>query len=229
MAYKILIIEDEKDIREIVGKYMLQAGFEPFLAAEGLEGLSKFNDLQPHLVILDVMMPIIDGFEVLKQIRLTSDTPVILLTAKYEESDRLRGFDDGVDDYVVKPFSPKELVKRVEAILKRSYGNALERTSLTVPPFRLDLQQQKLFNGSEEIEITTKEFAILKVFFTNPHQLLSRDQLIEDAFGYDYEGFERNIDTYIKKIRQKIEQDSKNPHYLKTKYGAGYQFGGDSE
>lgn len=227
MPYRILIIEDEKDIREIVGKYMEQAGFEVSLAPNGIEGLSKFGDYNPHLVVLDVMMPVIDGFEVLRQIRLISQVPVILLTAKYEEADRLKGFDLGVDDYVVKPFSPKELVKRAEVFLKRSYGSQSDAASLFVRPFRLDLHQQKLFNGDQEIEITSKEFAILKVFFTNPNQLLSRDQLIEDAFGYDYEGFERNIDSHIKKIRQKIETDSRNPKYLKTKYGAGYLFGGD--
>lgn len=238
MNHKILIIEDEKEIRSIVGKYMEQAGYEVELAAEGLEGLSKFNDCKPSLVILDVMMPMIDGFEVLKQIRQTSEVPVILLTAKYEEVDKIKGFDAGVDDYVVKPFSPKELVRRVNAIIKRSYNenshlasqgkhNGQERQIITLSPFRLDLGQQKLFRNDVEIEITTKEFTILKVFFTNPNQLLSRDQLIEDAFGFEYEGFERNIDSHIKKIRQKIEFDSRNPQYLKTKYGAGYVFGGD--
>ncbi len=227
MAHKILIIEDEKDIREIVAKYLEQAGFEAILASEGIDGLSKFSDFKPQLVILDVMMPIIDGFEVLRQIRLISTVPVILLTAKYEEKDRLRGFDIGADDYVVKPFSSKELVKRVEAILKRTYALPSTDENLYLPPFVLDLKQQKLFQDELEIEITTKEFSILKVFFTNPHQLLSREQLIEDAFGFDYEGFDRNIDSHIKKLRQKIELDSKNPRYLKTKYGAGYVFGGD--
>ncbi len=239
---KILIIEDEKEIRSIVGKYMEQEGYQVELATDGLDGLSKFNEFKPHLVILDVMMPIIDGFQVLSQIRQTSDVPVILLTAKYEEVDRLKGFDEGVDDYVTKPFSPKELVRRVNAILKRSYGSAgtlnhsasvntataaFERGFLTLPPFKLDLGQQKLYKDQTEIEITSKEFLLLKVFFQNPNQLLSRDQLIEDAFGFEYDGFERNIDSHIKKLRQKIETDSRNPQYLKTKYGAGYTFGGD--
>lgn len=236
MTHRILIVEDELEIRSIVGKYMSQEGYDVELAKDGLDGLSKFVEFKPHLVILDVMMPIVDGFQVLKQIRQTSDVPVILLTARHEEGDRLKGFDEGVDDYVVKPFSPKELVRRVNAILKRSYGSStsvtvtnttFERGMLTLPPFKLDLGQQKLFKNDLEIDITSKEFAILKVFFQNPNQLLSRDQLIEDAFGFEYEGFERNIDSHIKKLRQKIETDSRNPKYLKTKYGAGYAFGGD--
>lgn len=227
MAYSILIIEDEKEIREIVGKYLEQDGFYVTLAKDGLEGLAKLNEMTFNLVILDIMMPVIDGFEVLKQLRLVMDVPVIMLTAKFEENDRLKGFDLGVDDYVVKPFSPKELVKRVEAILKRSYGSSFDRQRLQFGPFQLDLKNQKLYKEQNEIDITTREFEILKVFFNNPNQLFSREQLIETAFGFDYEGFERNIDTHIKKIRQKIEEDSKNPKYLKTKYGAGYILGGD--
>lgn len=229
MAFQVLIIEDEQEIREIVGKYMEQAGFHVTLCRDGIEGLSKFEEKEFHLIILDVMMPIIDGFEVLRQIRVISEVPVILLTAKYEEFHRLKGFDLGVDDYVVKPFSPKELVKRAEVILKRAYGGGNGKTVLTVKPFSLDLQRLKLFRDSEEIEITTREFEVLRVFFTNPHMIFSREQLIEAAFGLDYDGFERNIDTHIKNIRQKIEADSKSPQYLKTKYGAGYYFGGDSK
>lgn len=227
MTFQILIIEDEKEIREIIGKYMQQSGFHVTLCSDGIEGLSQFAEKAFNLVILDVMMPIIDGFEVLRQIRLISEVPVILLTAKYEEIHRLKGFDLGVDDYVVKPFSPRELVKRVEAILKRSYGSHKSKEILKVPPFSLNLQTLKLYKMEEEIEITTREFEVLRIFFTHPFQIFSREQLIETAFGIDYDGFERNIDTHIKNIRQKIEVDSKNPKYLKTKYGAGYYFGGD--
>ncbi|GMQ64858.1 response regulator transcription factor [Vallitalea maricola] len=226
MAYKILIIEDEKKIRDIVGKYLINEDYEVFLAKDGFEGLSIFHDYQPNLIILDVMMPGISGFEVLKEIRLISELPVIMLTAKQEEVDRLKGFNLGADDYVPKPFSPRELVKRVQVILKRSYHKLEEKEILVVGPLQLDTKQHKLVKKGKEIEITTKEYLLLNVFFSNIGRLLTREQLIMKAFGYDYDGFDRNIDSYIKKIRQKIENDTRNPQFLKTKYGAGYVFGG---
>ena len=226
MIYKVLIVEDEKEIREIVGKYLIKEGYEVYLAKDGIEGLAMYHDTQPHLIILDIMMPGISGFDVLKEIRLISDIPVIMLTAKQEEIDRLKGFDLGADDYVSKPFSPKELVKRVNVIIKRAYTSLVKKEMLAYGVFQLDITQQKLFKEGIEIEITTKEFLLLKVLFCNIDKLLSREQLIQKAFGYDYEGFDRNIDSYIKKIRQKIEEDTRNPVYIKTKYGAGYVFGG---
>jgi len=226
MIYKILIVEDEKEIREIVGKYLIKEGYEVYLAEDGIEGLAMYHDYQPHLVILDIMMPGISGFDVLKEIRLISDIPVIMLTAKQEEIDRLKGFDLGADDYVSKPFSPKELVKRVNVIIKRAYTSLVKKEILLCGVLQLDITRQKLFKEGTEIEITTKEFLLLNVFFCNIDKLLSREQLIQKAFGHEYDGFDRNIDSYIKKIRQKIENDTRNPVFLKTKYGAGYVFGG---
>lgn len=227
MLYKILLVEDDKKIREVIKKYLEKEGFLVVTACDGFDGLAQFNDHKPHLMILDVMMPGINGFEVLKQIREISEIPVIMLTAKYEESDRLKGFDLGVDDYVIKPFSPKELIKRVQVILKRSYTEILEKEIIIVQPFQLNVKQQKLFKDNVEIEITSSEFKVLEVFFSNVDRLLTREQLIEKAFGYNYEGFNRNIDSYIKKIRKKLEKNTRNPKYLKTKYGAGYIFKGD--
>jgi DNA-binding response OmpR family regulator len=227
MKYKILMVEDETEIREIVGKYLIKENHEVYLAEDGFEGLSMYHDYQPHLIILDVMMPGISGFEVLKEIRLISDIPVIMLTAKQEEIDRLKGFDLGADDYVSKPFSPRELMKRVNVSLKRAYKPLVNREILIVGELSLDLTHQKLFKNGIEIDITTKEFLLLKVFFNNIGCLLTREQLIQASFGNDYEGFDRNIDSYIKKIRQKIESDTRNPEFLKTKYGMGYVFGGE--
>lgn len=226
MAYRILIVEDEKKIRDIVGKYLLKEDYDVLLAKDGFEGLAMFHDSQPHLMILDVMMLGISGFDVLKEIRLISEIPVIMLTAKQEEVDRLNGFNLGADDYVPKPFSPRELVKRVEVIIKRSYKKSSEKEILVVGVLQLNIKQQKLFKHGKEIEITAKEFLLLKVLFSNVDQLLTREQLIMKAFGHNYDGFDRNIDSYIKKIRQKIENDTRNPEFLKTKYGAGYVFGG---
>ena len=229
MPFKILIIEDEKNISEIVEKYLLKEGYATLIANDGIEGLALFRDSNPDLVISDVMMPTIDGFEVLREIRLISDVPVIMLTAKQEEVDRLKGFENGADDYVTKPFSPKELVRRVMVMLKRTYKAIEDKQVLIEGELKLDLNKQKLYKNEDEIDITSKEFQIIYAFFKNPRQILSREQLIELAFSNDFDGFDRTIDAHIKKIRHKIEEDTKNPKYLKTKYGAGYIFGGSDE
>ena len=229
MPFKILIIEDEKNISEIVAKYLEKEGYTTLIANDGIEGLALFRDSNPDLVISDVMMPTIDGFEVLREIRLISDIPVIMLTAKQEEVDRLKGFENGADDYVTKPFSPKELVRRVMVMLKRTYKTIENKQVLIEGELKLDLNKQKLYKNDDEIDITSKEFQIIYAFFKNPRQILSREQLIELAFSNDFDGFDRTIDAHIKKIRHKIEEDTKNPKYLKTKYGAGYIFGGSDE
>ena len=229
MPFKILIIEDEKNISEIVAKYLEKEGYTTLIANDGIEGLALFRDSNPDLVISDIMMPTIDGFEVLREIRLISDVPVIMLTAKQEEVDRLKGFENGADDYVTKPFSPKELVRRVMVMLKRTYKTIENKQVLIEGELKLDLNKQKLYKNEDEIDITSKEFQIIYAFFKNPRQILSREQLIELAFSNDFEGFDRTIDAHIKKIRHKIEEDTKNPKYLKTKYGAGYIFGGSNE
>ena len=229
MPFKILIIEDEKNISEIVAKYLEKEGYTTIIANDGIEGLALFRDSNPDLVISDVMMPTIDGFEVLREIRLISDVPVIMLTAKQEEVDRLKGFENGADDYVTKPFSPKELVRRVMVMLKRTYKAIEDKQVLIEGELKLDLNKQKLYKNEDEIDITSKEFQIIYAFFKNPRQILSRKQLIELAFSNDFDGFDRTIDAHIKKIRHKIEEDTKNPKYLKTKYGAGYIFGGSDE
>ena len=229
MPFKILIIEDEKNISEIVAKYLEKEGYTTIIANDGIEGLALFRDSNPDLVISDVMMPTIDGFEVLREIRLISDAPVIMLTAKQEEVDRLKGFENGADDYVTKPFSPKELVRRVMVMLKRTYKVIEYKQVLIEGELKLDLNKQKLYKNEDEIDITSKEFQIIYAFFKNPRQILSREQLIELAFSNGFDGFDRTIDAHIKKIRHKIEEDTKNPKYLKTKYGAGYIFGGSDE
>ncbi len=229
MPFKILIIENEKNISEIVAKYLEKEGYATLIANDGIERLALFSDSNPDLVISDVMMPTIDGFEVLREIRLISDVPVIMLTAKQEEVDRLKGFENGADDYVTKPFSPKELVRRVMVMLKRTYKAIEDKQVLIEGELKLDLNKQKLYKNEDEIDITSKEFQIIYAFFKNPRQILSREQLIELAFSNGFDGFDRTIDAHIKKIRHKIEEDTKNPKYLKTKYGAGYIFGGSDE
>lgn len=225
--YNILVVEDEKEVQEILCKYLEKEGYHPYSADNGIDALAVFHDEKIHLMIVDIMMPGIDGFEVLQEIRKISDIPVIMLTAKQEEVDRLMGFDLGADDYVVKPFSPREIIKRVGVLIKRIYHEKKPENIFLHESLELHIESRKLYKNNKEISITSMEFDLLKVLFSNIGIVLSRDQLIEKALGQDYEGYDRSIDTYIKRIRQKIEDDSKNPHYLQTKYGAGYVFGGN--
>lgn len=225
MTYSILVVEDQKEISSIVAKYLAKEGYNHFVANDGFEALEYFSSHDCHLILLDVMMPGIDGFEVLKEIRKISDVPVIMLTAKQEEVDRLKGFDTGADDYVVKPFSARELMRRVKVLLKRIYHEN-EEIILNHRTFSLHTKSMKLFNKDLEIMITSVEYKLLLTLFKNIGQVLSREQLINLAFGQEYEGYDRNIDSYIKRIRQKIEADPRKPKYLITKYGAGYVFGG---
>ena len=227
MNYNILLVEDDKKISEIIDKYLKKNDFNIDLAFNGIDALEKFSKNNYHLVILDIMMPGISGFEVLSEIRTISDIPVIIVTAKKEEVDRLKGFNNGADDYIVKPFSPMELVKRVEVIIKRAYKPINQKKLLVFEDLKLDLLSQKLYKGEKDIEISTKEFMILKTFFENLDIPLSREKIIKNSFGFDYEGFDRNIDSYIKNIRKKIENDTRNPKYIKTIYGFGYLMGSD--
>lgn len=225
MKYQILVVEDQKEISDIVLKYLDKEGYHTFVARDGFEALSYFNNHSVHLVLLDIMMPGIDGFDVLKEIRKTSDIPVIMLTAKQEEVDRLKGFDTGADDYVVKPFSARELMRRIKVLLKRIYHES-DEIVYHYSDMSLHTSRMKLYKGDEEITITSAEYSLLLVMFKNQGQVLTREQLITLAYGHEYEGYDRNIDSYIKRIRQKIENDPKNPQILISKYGAGYVFGG---
>lgn len=225
MTYRILLIEDEYAIRDVVCQYLKAAGYDVIDTESGLKGLSLFNKHDFDLVITDVMMPGIDGFEVLKNIRMISDVPVLMLTAKSEEVDRIKGFETGADDYITKPFSPKELVHRVKVWLKRVYKE--DDKLLNIGPFSMDVEKMFFYKNDVRIDLTAKEFEIMEVFMVNKGHVFSREALIEKVFGYDYEGYSRNIDAMVKKIRQKIEDDSKEPVFLKTKYGAGYIFGAE--
>jgi DNA-binding response OmpR family regulator len=227
MEKKILIIEDEIEISKIVKKYLEKEGYEVFTAENGFSGLKAFVKENPHLVILDLMMPGIDGFTVLEEIRKSSQVPVIILTARTEEMDRIKGFDKGVDDYVSKPFSTRELVARVRAILKRSYRDDDKDNLIKCGIFIMDMDKKTLYKNGREIILTSMEFNLMNIFMNNPGKVFTREGLIESAFS-NYDAYDRGIDSHIKKIRQKIEEDTKKPKYIKTKYGAGYIFGGDN-
>lgn len=226
MEYRILVVEDQKEISDIVSKYITKEGYGVTVANNGFEALDFFNKQEFHLVLLDIMMPGINGFEVLKEIRKISDVPVIMVTAKQEEIDRLKGFEIGADDYVIKPFSPRELMKRIRVFLKRIYHDS-DELILSVGDLSLHTKSMKLIKGEIEVPITTAEYKLLFVLFNHKGQVLTREQIITLAYGDDYAGYDRNIDSYIKRIRQKIEVNPKNPEILTTKYGTGYIFGGE--
>ncbi|MBP6408331.1 MAG: response regulator transcription factor, partial [Fusobacteriaceae bacterium] len=203
MKFNILIVEDEVEISEVIKKYIEHEGYNYKVVENGFQALEAFNQDTFHLVLLDVMLPGIDGFQVLKEIRTISSVPIIMITAKRQEVDRLKGFDEGADDYVVKPFSPRELIKRIKVFFKRIY-NESDEVILHIDQFKLFLNSRKLFKNDEEIEITATEFQLLQAFMNNKGIVLTRERLIELAFGYEYEGFDRNIDVYIKRLRNKI-------------------------
>lgn len=225
MKYQILVVEDQEEISSIVSKYIEKEGYNCLTSKDGFEALNIFNNNMIHLVLLDIMMPGIDGFEVLKELRKISEVPVIILTARQEEVDRLKGFDTGADDYVIKPFSVKELMMRVKRLIKRIYHDS-DEIIYRYNDLSLHTNSMKLYKNKKEIPITAAEYSLLLVMFKNQGHVLTREQLIELAYGNDYEGYDRSIDSYIKRIRQKIEDDPRNPHILVTKYGAGYIFGG---
>ncbi|HZH93504.1 MAG TPA: response regulator transcription factor [Tissierellaceae bacterium] len=226
MDFSILLVEDQEEISSIVGKYLDKNYYKYDIAKDGFEALELFSGGSYHLAVLDIMLPGIDGFQVLQEIRKTSDIPAIMLTAREQEADRIRGFELGADDYVVKPFSPRELMKRIEVLLKRVYNESNE-VVLAVGDLKLYTRSMRLLKGELEVEITSAEYKLLHTFMKNKGLILTRDQLIEKSFGHDYEGYDRTIDTHIKRLRRKIEDDPKNPQYIVTKYGVGYQFGGE--
>lgn len=227
---KVLLVEDEEGIINIEKAYLEKADYLVEKAMDGKEALSLFSTFTPDLVVLDLMLPEISGEEVLKEIKAQSNTPVIIVSAKAEEDDRVENLRNGADDYMVKPFSARELVERVHAIFRR----LPERASGTILQtkdgrLRLDTESMRSFVNENEIHLTKNEFLIVQTLFTHPNKIYTRDEIIEVTFGMDYEAFDRAIDTHIKNIRQKIEADPKNPVYIKTVYGVGYRAGGFDE
>lgn len=228
MEYNILVVEDEKNILDVIRAYLEKENYNVITVTDGENALKMFDTKDVHLIILDLMIPKISGEEVCKRIRDTSDVPIIMLTAKADEDNKIEGLNIGADDYVTKPFSPRELVSRVKALLRRSYKGSNPITEVLSFNNNLVIDKDKMIVKKDNINIplTTIEFKILLALASNNSIVLSREQLIDIAFGNDYEGYDRTIDTHIKNLRQKIETDSKNPEYITTVYGAGYKFQG---
>ena len=217
----VLAVDDEAKIREAVSDYLTHKGIRVLTAENGQQALEIFAADQPDLIVLDLMLPDIPGEEVCRRIRRASSVPIIMLTAKSQEEDMLRGLDLGADDYIKKPFSLKELHARIRTVLRRTAptGDQVAFGELTA-----DLAQMKLRKNDHEIQLTASEWKLLTVFLQNTGRVLSREQLIERAFGADFESYDRAIDTHIKNLRRKIEGDPHSPEYIKTVHGLGYRF-----
>ena len=221
MAQRILVVDDEPWVVEAVRKYLEQAHFDVLAAYDGADALAIFERNDPDLVILDWMLPELDGLSVATRIRQSSNVPIIMLTARAEEEDRLSGFDTGIDDYVVKPFSARELEARVRAVLRRSAER--EPLILEVGPLRLDREQRRVWANGEPIEVSAMAFDLLAFLMEHPGRVFTRLELLEAVRGDTYGSFERSIDSHIKRLRQKIEVDPHQPQILLTVFGVGYK------
>ncbi|MFZ5968473.1 MAG: response regulator transcription factor [Bacillota bacterium] len=223
----ILVVDDEKQIVNVIKAYLEREGYRVFTAYDGKEALEVFNKTSIDFVVLDLMLPGLSGEDVCKRIRIKSQVPILMLTAKVEEGDRIYGLNIGADDYMMKPFSPKELVARIKAILRRFKQDHIkaEIIEFNEGDLMIDLGKMEVKKKGILSNITTTEFEILELLAQNPGQVFSRDKLVEDILGFDFEGYDRTIDAHIKNIRHKIE-DEKNK-YIKTVYGIGYKFLGD--
>lgn len=221
----ILAIDDEISILNVLEAYLKAEGYTVYTAQDGAQGLALFRRHRPDLVLLDIMIPSMDGLEVLQNIRRESETYVILLTAKSEEMDRIIGLTVGADDYVTKPFSPRELMVRIKAILRRGRGQAEEIPVLLFEHLRIDSQRHEVQRDGELIELTALELKLLRTLATYAGMVLSREQLLEKVWGFDYFGDDRVVDVHIGHIRQKLEYDSADPLFIITVRGVGYKFG----
>jgi DNA-binding response OmpR family regulator len=222
MITKVLVVDDEEWVLDTVRLYLEQAGFEVIPVRDGVSALEAFGRTSPDLVILDWMLPKLDGLSVAARIRMTSAVPIIMLTARVTERDRLAGFDAGVDDYVVKPFSARELEARVRAVLRRSSGK--ESPIQEVGDLRLDREQRLVWVRGEPVELSAMGFDLLAFLITHPGRVFTRLELLEAVRGETYSGFERSIDSHIKRLRQRIEPDPTHPSYILTVFGVGYRF-----
>lgn len=225
----ILIIDDEEKIVEVIKSYLLKEGFQVYTAYNGRQALDAYGRSKPDLVVLDLMLPDISGEKICRQIRSISDTPVIMLTAKVEEEAILNGLNIGADDYITKPFSPRQLIARINAVLRRTRTTKENQDllifnsgDLVINPESHDIKK----NGVT-ISLTPVEYEILLRLAAHPKKVFTREELIVFALGEDYEGYDRTIDTHIKNLRQKLEDNTKEPRYIITVYGVGYRFGGD--
>ena len=220
---RVLVVDDEPIVREVLGRYLEREGYQVGVAADGEEAIERFAQAPPDLVVLDLMMPRLDGAGVLDWIRRRAQTPVIMLTARGEETDRVVGLEMGADDYVTKPFSPREVIARVRAVLRRSAGDAgdgrIDRGDLSIDPWA----RRATLRGAA-LTLTPKEFDLLHHFAANPGVVFSRIELLEDLWDFAFDGDPSTVTVHIRRLREKIEDDPSRPRHLVTVWGAGYRF-----
>ena len=225
MKGKILVVDDEKKTVEILKLYLLNEGFHVDAAYNGRDALKSVRQLSPDLVILDLMLPKVDGLDVCSQLRSVSDIPIIMLTARTTEEDKLIGLELGADDYITKPFSPREVLARVKAVLRRAgYKEENGNSQLVHGDLVIDFLRHEARIKGNPVHLTPKEFKLLEILASNPGRAYSRAELLLHAFGTDYEGLDRTIDVHMMNLRKKIEAAPDTPTYIKTVYGVGYKF-----
>ena len=224
---RVLVVEDDRKTADIIRAYLVKEGYRVTTAHDGKEGLNAALSDPPDLVVLDLLLPAMGGLDVCRTLRGESSVPIIMLTALTTEQDKLTGLDLGADDYVTKPFSPRELVARVRAVLRRTAeeGRGAGRESLGFRDLVLRSSSHTVKLRGREVSLTPTEFRLLEIFMREPGRLFTRSQLVDKALGYDYEGLDRTIDVHILNLRRKIEPDARRPKYIRTVYGAGYKLG----
>ncbi len=224
MSKLILVVDDEPRLVNLVRGYLEEEGYQVVTAANGREALFAARDHKPDLIVLDLMMPEMDGWEFLRLHRQERNTPIIMLTARVEDVDKVAGLEMGADDYLAKPFSPRELVARVRAVLRRTSATPEEPELLRSGDLILDIPGRSLTREGELIELTPMEFELLAALMRSPGRAFSRLELLERSQGYAYDGYERTVDVHIKNLRKKIEPDTTQPRYVLTVFGVGYRF-----
>ena len=224
MSQKILVVDDELDIVKVVRAYLEQASFRVITASDGQQALAVFHHEQPDLIVLDLNLPKMDGLDVCRAIRRESSVPIIMLTARVEETDRLIGLEIGADDYIVKPFSPREVVARVRTVLRRTAPPAEPPSIIAIGALTIDPIKHEVQLHGRSIDVTPSEFNILLALAAQPGRAYSRMELLDAAQGEAYEGYERSIDVHIKNLRQKLGDEPRDPTYVLTVYGVGYKF-----
>lgn len=226
---RVLVVDDEADIRSVVELYLRREGFEVETAADGEAAINAVMSRQPDLIVLDLMMPKMSGYEVTRAVREQFNIPIIMLTSREEESDKIVGLEMGADDYVTKPFSPRELAARVKAVLRRGGPSDESKKPAVISSgaMQIDPTTRLVTLGEREIELTVKEFDLLMLMAKNPGQVFSRDEILNKVWGYDFYGDTSTVTVHIRRLREKIEADPANPEYVLTVWGVGYKFAAD--